>query len=53
MLLMSKRKGISVHKNIMFSNETLTEIPIPTKKPQEIGTKKAHNILVNHSSISS
>ena len=29
----------------MFSNATLTEIPIPTKKPQEIRTKNAHNNL--------
>jgi hypothetical protein len=31
----------------MFSNATLTEIPIPTKKPQEIRTKNAHNNLSN------
>ena len=32
----------------MFSNATLTEIPIPTKNPQEIRTNNAHNNLANH-----
>jgi hypothetical protein len=32
----------------MFSNAKLTEIPVPTKKLQEIRTKNAHNYLGNH-----
>ena len=44
---MNKGKGISEHKNVMFSNTMLTEIPIPTKKPQEICTKNAHNNLAS------
>jgi hypothetical protein len=45
---MNKGKGISEHKNVMFSNATLTEIPIPTKNPQEIRTKNAHKKIGNH-----
>jgi hypothetical protein len=45
---MNKGKGISEHKNLMFLNETLTEIPIPTKKTEEIRTKNAHNNLPDY-----
>jgi hypothetical protein len=45
---MNKGKGISENKNVMFSNATLTEIPIPTKKHQEIRTKNAHKKIGNH-----
>ena len=44
---MNKGKGISENKNVMYSNTTLTQIPIPTKKTQEIRTKNAHNNLVD------
>ena len=53
MPLINKRKGISVHNKIMFLNATLTEIPIPTKKPQEIRTKNAHNNLARVGSANS
>ena len=45
---MNKGKGISENKFVMFSNTTLTEIPVPTKKPQEICTKNAHNKIANY-----
>ena len=45
---MNKGKGISENKIVMFSNATLTEILIPTKKHQEIRTKNAHKKIGNH-----
>jgi hypothetical protein len=33
---MNKGKGISEHKNVMFLNSTMTDIPIPTKIIVEI-----------------